>query len=117
MKFLADKNLTLHDATNGKKLRDLMVSFSRFDAVSDDDDDPLPHDTIIVNANKYARVQGRSLIDGGANETLCGSDMKLIMPRIILSAFWVLQIISLMTTKSAHSLAWLKVISVVFLFV
>ena len=61
-----------------------MVSFSRFDAVpdddddDDDDDDPLSHHTIIVNTNKYARVQGRSLIDGGANGFLCGSDMKLI---------------------------------------
>ena len=79
MKFLADKNLTLRDATDGKKLGDLMVSFSHFDAVPDDDD-PLPHDTIVVNANKYARVQGCPLIDGGANGSLCGSDMKLIAP-------------------------------------
>ena len=78
LKFLADKNLTLHDATDGKKLGDLMVSFSRFDAVPDDDYEPLPHDTIVVNANKYAQVKGCSLINGGANGVLCGSDMKLI---------------------------------------
>ena len=78
LKFLADKNLTLHDATDGKKLGDLMCSFSQFDAVNDDDDDnvPLPHDTIVVNANKYAHIKGRALTDGGANGGLCGADMK-----------------------------------------
>ena len=54
------------------------------DAICDDDDDnddgnkPLPPDTIVVNANKYAQVKGRALTDGGANGGLMGSDMKRI---------------------------------------
>ena len=72
--------MTLHDASDGKKLGDLMCSFSRFDAVDDDDDDDamLPPATIVVNANKYAQVKGRALTDGGANGGLMGSDMKRV---------------------------------------
>jgi len=80
MKFLADKNMALHDAKSSKKLGDLMVPISRFDNVPDPADEPPPHDTIVVNANKYARVHSRSLVDGGANGSLFGAYMKLIAP-------------------------------------
>ena len=34
--------------------------------------------TVITAANKFIRLIGRELVDGGANGTLCASDMKLV---------------------------------------